>query len=128
MKLSDRELIMLRAIRISRRCKSETGRQDVGARMGDGLRMARILGHVKHDSMRIQNYQLSGGHVPVLRWKRESIQRNRVGDAIDDRFGLEVGERKWSEATKRSESRSAVRSGTARSREPDGSAGRMSFF
>jgi len=37
-------------------------------------------------------------------------------------FGLVVGEREWSEGTERSELRSAVRSGTARSRDPDGSA------
>ena len=42
------------------------------------------------------------------------------------RFGLVVGEREWSEEKKRSECQSAVRSGSARSREPDGSGRRMS--
>ena len=41
-------------------------------------------------------------------------------------FGLAVSEREWSEGTERSELRSAVRSGTARSREPDGSGRRIS--
>ena len=42
-------------------------------------------------------------------------------------FGLALGEREWSGGTERSGWRSEVRSGTVRSREPDGSAGRMSF-
>src|SRR5438128_9906408 len=43
------------------------------------------------------------------------------------RFGLVVGEREWSEEKKRSECQSAVRSGSARSREPDGSGRRLSL-
>ncbi len=53
------------------------------------------------------------------------VMRKRCED-LPLSFGLAVGEREWSEGTERSELRSAVRSGTARSREPDGSGRRIS--
>ena len=60
--------------------------------------------------------------------RRESRNCSRA-DVKDDRlrFGLFSAEQEWSGGTKRSEWRREVRSGTARSRKPDGSARRVSI-